>query len=58
MGIQYKTAPHKAEITGIVVEFTYNWNWPVDALMKEGYSVHLANPGSLLFFAESGRQKL
>ncbi len=40
-------APHKAEITGIVVESTYNWYWLVDALMEEGYKVHLANPSEI-----------
>lgn len=36
--------PYKEEITGIVVESTYNWYWLVDMLMAEGYKVHLANP--------------
>ncbi len=36
--------PHKDNITGIVVESTYNWYWLVDLLMEEGYKVHLANP--------------
>lgn len=36
--------PYKEEITGIVVESTYNWYWLVDLLMAEGYKVHLANP--------------
>jgi transposase len=40
-------APHKAEITGIVVESTYNWYWLVDTLMEEGYKVHLANPSEI-----------
>jgi transposase len=35
--------PYKAEIVGVVVESTYNWYWLVDALMSEGYKVHLAN---------------
>ena len=35
---------YKEEIVGIVVESTYNWYWLVDALMAEGYKVHLANP--------------
>jgi len=34
--------PFKEEIVGIVVESTYNWYWLVDALMEEGYKVHLA----------------
>lgn len=36
--------PYKSDIAGIVVESTYNWYWLVDALMADGYTVHLANP--------------
>lgn len=36
--------PYKEDITGIVVESTYNWYWLVDTLMAESYKVHLANP--------------
>ncbi len=39
--------PHKDNITGIVVESTYNWYWLVDLLMEEGYKVHLANPAGI-----------
>jgi len=39
--------PHKEHIVGIVVESTYNWYWMVDALMEEGYRVHLANPSEI-----------
>jgi transposase len=39
--------PFKGEIVGIVVESTYNWYWMVDALMDEGYKVHLANPAAI-----------
>ena len=39
--------PFKEEIMGIVVESTYNWYWLVDALMEEGYKVHLANPAAI-----------
>jgi transposase len=39
--------PHKDNITGIVVESTYNWYWLVDMLMEEGYKVHLANPAGI-----------
>jgi transposase len=39
--------PYKGEIVGIVVESTYNWYWMVDALMDEGYRVHLANPAAI-----------
>ena len=37
-------APYNAEITGVVVESTYNWYWLVDGLMEADYRVHLANP--------------
>jgi transposase len=36
-------APYKEQITGIVIESTYNWYWLVDALQEAGYIVHLAN---------------
>jgi hypothetical protein len=36
-------APYRDELTGIVVESTYNWYWLVDGLMVEGYDVKLAN---------------
>jgi transposase len=29
--------PFRKKMVGIVVEFTYNWYWLVDALMREGY---------------------
>jgi transposase len=34
-------------LQGVVVESTYNWYWLVDALMAEGYAVHLANPSAI-----------
>jgi transposase len=34
---------HRAELSGVVVESTYNWYWLVDGLMEAGYRVHLAN---------------
>ncbi|MBI3359045.1 MAG: transposase [Nitrospirae bacterium] len=40
-------APYRREITGVVVESTYNWYWLVDTLMEEGYKVHLANPAAM-----------
>lgn len=40
-------SPYKENITGIAVESTYNWYWLVDALMKEGYKLHLANPSAM-----------
>src|SRR5713101_8417551 len=36
-------ALYQADITGVVVESTYNWYWLVDGLMDAGYRVHLAN---------------
>lgn len=40
-------SPYKTEIVGVVVESTYNWYWLVDALMSEGYKVHLANTAGI-----------
>ncbi len=34
---------HRAELSGVVVESTYNWYWLVDGLLGAGYRVHLAN---------------
>jgi len=39
--------PYREQIVSIVVESTYNWYWMVDALMDEGYEVHLANPSAI-----------
>jgi transposase len=36
--------PYKEELTGVVVESTFNWYWLVDGLMDAGFKVHLANP--------------
>jgi transposase len=38
---------YEGSIAGIVVESTYNWYWLVDALMAEGYMLHLANPSAI-----------
>jgi len=35
--------PYQDDISGVVVESTYNWYWLVDGLMDQGYPVHLAN---------------
>ena len=35
--------PFRPQLTGIVVESTYNWYWLVDGLMEAGWKVHLAN---------------
>jgi len=40
-------APYKEQVAGLAVESTYNWYWLVDALMEEGYPVHLANPAAM-----------
>src|SRR5258706_2820008 len=40
-------AGHRAELVGVVVESTYNWDWLVDALQGAGYGVHLANPAAI-----------
>jgi transposase len=34
---------HRAELSGVVVESTFNWYWLVDGLQEAGYCVHLAN---------------
>ena len=39
--------PYSGDLAGITVESTYNWYWLVDALMDEGYRVHLANPAAI-----------
>ncbi len=40
-------SPYRHRTVGVVVESTYNWYWLVDALMEEGYRVHLANPAAM-----------
>src|SRR5712692_1428429 len=40
-------ALYQADITGVVVESTYNWYWLVVGLMEAGYRVHLANPAAM-----------
>ena len=40
--------PFRKNLTGIVVESTYNWYWLVDGLMDAGYGfLHLANPSAI-----------
>ena len=39
--------PFRADMSGIVVESTFNWYWLVDLLMDEGYRLHLANPTAI-----------
>lgn len=36
-------SPYRAELSGVVIESTFNWYWLVDGLQDAGYSVHLAN---------------
>ncbi len=35
--------PYKKQLTGLVVESTFNWYWLVDALLEAEFHVHLAN---------------
>src|SRR5262245_48325823 len=37
----------KDELTGVVVESTYNWYWLVDGLEDAGFRVHLANTAAI-----------
>jgi hypothetical protein len=39
--------PFKEELSGVVVESTYNWYWLVDGLQENGYQMHLANPSAI-----------
>jgi len=39
--------PHREELTGVVIESTYNWYWLVDGLMDTGHRVHLAHPSAI-----------
>src|SRR5713101_3105894 len=45
--IMEQLAPYHMQITGVVVESTYNWYWLVDGLMEADYRVHLANPAAI-----------
>lgn len=40
-------APFKKDLKGVVVESTFNWYWLVDALMDQGFQLHLANPSAI-----------
>lgn len=35
--------PYQSQLTGVVVESTFNWYWLVDGLQAQGFQVHLAN---------------
>jgi transposase len=39
--------PYRIDLTGLVVESTYNWYWLVDDLMENGFKVHLANTAAI-----------
>ncbi len=40
-------SPFADDLSGLVVESTYNWYWLVDGLMAHDYRVHLANTGAI-----------
>lgn len=39
--------PYQKELTGLVIESTYNWCWLADGLMEAGYVIHLANTAAI-----------
>src|SRR5713101_5117186 len=41
--IEQALRPYREELSGVVVESTFNWYWLVDGLMEAGYPVKLAN---------------
>jgi transposase len=43
--------PFRDEVSGVVVESTYNWYWLVDGLKAHGYQVHLANTSAVPQYA-------
>lgn len=43
--------PYQHELTGCVVESTYNWYWLVDGLRDAGFPVHLAHTGAVPQYA-------
>lgn len=45
--ILHPLATCRDQLQGIAIESTFNWYWIVDALMDEGYRVHLANPAAI-----------
>jgi transposase len=46
-----RLAPYQEELSGLVVESTYNWYWLVDGLMAAGHRVHLANTAAIQQYA-------
>lgn len=43
--------PFRYDLSGVVVESTFNWYWLVDVLMDAGFRVHLANPAAMQQYA-------
>lgn len=43
--------PFHDNISGLVVESTYNWYWLVDGLIAAGYDVHLANTAAIIQYS-------
>jgi hypothetical protein len=39
--VEQALEPYRTDISGVVVESTYNWYWLVDGLMDLGYTLHL-----------------
>ena len=39
--------PIRGDVSGVVVESTFNWYWLGDLLMDEGDRGHLANPAAI-----------
>lgn len=39
--------PYQSQLSGLVVESTFNWYWLVDGLMEAGYQLHLANTAAI-----------
>ena len=45
--IEAALAPYREQLSGVVVESTFNWYWLVDGLMAAGYPVKLANTAAI-----------
>lgn len=45
--ILHALARYQDCLQGVAIESTFNWYWLVDALMENGFSVHLANPAAI-----------
>jgi transposase len=44
-------APYKEDLEGVALESTFNWYWLVDALMDDGYRLHLANTAKMQLYS-------